>query len=146
MSEAGQPTPSDVIEHLKMIQNVIDRMGRNSFWLRGWNATLAVGWLAFVARVGVEKTPDGLWPIVPLLMLFLLDGYYLSQERRFRKLYNAVRCGKVTKQFSMNTECWEQGPFDICGIIKACLWAPFTTIIFHAPIVVLICLVENANA
>lgn len=30
-----------VLEHLKMIQGVIERMGRNSFQLKAWSAALA---------------------------------------------------------------------------------------------------------
>ena len=41
MSEAEAQTHPDVVKHLKMIQNIIDRMARNSLWLRGWNAAPA---------------------------------------------------------------------------------------------------------
>lgn len=143
MSEANSRAHPDIVDHLKMIQGVIERMARHSFWLRGISAALAAAWLAFVARVGVAEASAGYWPILPLLMLFLLDGYYLSQERRFRKLYDAVRCREATEQFSMNTKRWEQGPFDIFGIIKACLFPPFTTIAFHLPLILLILWVIN---
>ena len=51
----GDPVMSEEAEgaeHLKMIQGVIERMGRNSFQLKAWSAALATGWLAFVAQGG----------------------------------------------------------------------------------------------
>ena len=32
-----------VIEHLKMIQAVIDRLGRTSFWVKTWSLLLVIG-------------------------------------------------------------------------------------------------------
>lgn len=134
MSEAESQTHPDVVEHLKMIQNVVDRMARNSFWLRGWNATLAAAWLAFVARVGVEKTPEWYWPILPLLMLFSLDGYYLWQERLFRRLYDQVRQQETT-DFSMNTS-----PFLTREKYLSAVFS-WTTVFFHGAIGVLLVII-----
>ena len=77
-------------------------MARNSFWLRGWNATLAAAWLAFVARVGVAESPP--WYLIPwpFMLIFLLDGYYLWQERLFRRLYDRARQQETT-DFAMDT-------------------------------------------
>jgi len=36
-------------------------------------------------------------------MFWVLDAYYLSQERKFRSLYNSVRTASAT-DFSMSTE------------------------------------------
>lgn len=89
-----------VLEHLKMIQGVIERMGRNSFQLKAWSAVLATGWLAFVAQGGTGQMQPGILVLVPFLILFVLDGYYLWQERLFRGLYDVVR-GAESTDYSM---------------------------------------------
>ncbi|MCY3718643.1 MAG: hypothetical protein OXG07_03680 [Anaerolineaceae bacterium] len=91
-----------VLEHLKMIQGVIERMGRNSFQLKAWSAALATGWLAFVAQGGTGQLQPGILVLVPFIILFTLDGYYLWQERLFRGLYDAVR-GAESTDYSMVT-------------------------------------------
>lgn len=124
MSEGDPRTHPDVVEHLKMIQNAIDRMARNSFWLRGWNATLALGWLAFVERGAAENALVRYGPLLPLLMLFFLDGYYLHQERLFRRLYDRVRQQTAT-DFAMDTSPFLADETRLAAIFSQ------TTLCFH---------------
>jgi len=92
------------IAHLQMIQGVIDRMGGNLFYLKGWAITLLVALFA----VSTSNTQlIGKWsPVLIVVLLFLfwiLDGYFLSLERCFRDLYDKVR--KINEgdiDFSMN--------------------------------------------
>jgi len=77
-------------KHLEFIQNVISRMANNLFFLRGWTITLITGLFAFSAT----KNVDDKYIILSFLLLgifWILDGYFLAQERRFRELYNDVR-------------------------------------------------------
>ncbi len=77
------------LKHLEFIQNTITRMAHNSFLLKGWCITV-VG-----AIIGINK--DGInWKVTTLaifltLMFWILDGYFLSQERYFRGRYDEVR-------------------------------------------------------
>lgn len=76
------------LEHLKMIQTVITRMASNSFLIKGWCVTLVSAILALAA-----KEPNKLFiavAIFPVIMFWILDGYFLYQERLFRKLYDSV--------------------------------------------------------
>ena len=79
------------IKHLEMIERIIERMAKNSFMLKGWAVTLIVGIIAVVARMELQ-----FWiiSVVPLLMFWALDSYYLSIERKYRELYNSVRLKK----------------------------------------------------
>ena len=77
------------LKHLEFIQNTITRMANNSFLLKGWCITV-VG-----ALIGLNK--DGIdWKVTMLAMMltvmfWVLDGYFLSQERYFRGRYDEVR-------------------------------------------------------
>ena len=77
------------LKHLEFIQNTVTRMASNSFLLKGWAITIAA------AIVGLNK--DGVdWKVALLAMMlttmfWVLDGYFLSQERYFRGRYDEVR-------------------------------------------------------
>lgn len=91
-------------KHLEFIQNIVSRMAGNLFFLRGWTITLITGLFALSAARG---SYDGylLLAYFLLVIFWILDGYFLSQERRFRCLYDEVR--KLDEQkidFSMNTK------------------------------------------
>ena len=78
------------LKHLELIQKVVARMANNSFLLKGWSVTLLSAILAIAA------SKDGLHRLVwigflPLLTFWLLDGYFLRQERLYRKLWDHVR-------------------------------------------------------
>ena len=120
-----------VLEHLKMIQGVIERMGRNSFQLKAWSAALATGWLAFVAQGGTGQLQPGFLVLVPFIILFALDGYYLWQERMFRGLYDAVRSADGT-DYSMSTSAGTQGSGYWNALFSRMVWP------FHVAAVILV--------
>ena len=88
--EAGCTVSAEAarIEHLKLIQAVIARLGRNSFAIKSTAAAVSAVLVAFTASVGSPLAALGGFAI---LSLWLLDGYFLWQERAFRRLYDSVR-------------------------------------------------------
>ena len=90
------------LKHLEFIQNIINRMARNSFVIKGWTLLLVAAFLAFIARIGDANLM--LIAAVPVILFWALDGYYLHQERLFRALYNRVReLDESDIDFSMDT-------------------------------------------
>lgn len=90
------------IKHLEFIQATINRMAHNSFLLKGWSVTVVGGLLAFSL-----KELNCFYILISTGVLFffwLLDSYYLSQERQFIKLYNHVRRKTEETDFSMDTK------------------------------------------
>ena len=93
------------LKHLEMIQDVISRMGQNSFQARGFSAAIVAGLMGLAAAQGVASI--GKIALLPTIVLWALDGFYLSQERRFRRLYDHVRCiDNASIDFSMNTAAY----------------------------------------
>lgn len=90
-----------VVKHLEMTQGVINRLGSNSFLLKGWSMTIIAAAMVLVARVELDKPYIVLVFILPILGFWILDGYFLWQERLFRQVYNEIRQEKNTK-FEMN--------------------------------------------
>ena len=90
-----------VLEHLKMIQGVITRLGSNSFLIKGWSMTLIVAAMVLIARRDMENPNLTLPLILPVLVFWFLDGYFLWQERLFRKLYDEIR-GESDTDYNMS--------------------------------------------
>ena len=85
---------NEKIKHLEFIQSCVDRMGRNSFNIKGWTVTITAALLAlFAASIG-ENSSGNAWflfaGVAPASLFWFLDAYYLQQERKFRGIYNDV--------------------------------------------------------
>jgi len=90
------------IKHLEMIQSVIERMGNNSFLIKGWSITLVSA--IFVVTIQEADKTFALWTLFPAILFWFLDGFYLWQERLQRALYDHVRRMDEKKiDFSMDT-------------------------------------------
>lgn len=86
-------------KHLEFIQAVINRMAGNSFFLKGWSITLVAALFALSA-----KNANRSYIFIayfPVVVFWILDAYFLSQERLYCDLYNHVRkLGKREIDFS----------------------------------------------
>ena len=80
-----------VIKHLELIQGVVNRLGGNSFLLKGWSMTVLVGGSLLMVRMRSDQPLLALTLLVPVLGFWLLDAYFLWQERLFRAEYDRVR-------------------------------------------------------
>lgn len=92
------------IAHLQMIQGVIDRMGGNLFYLRGWSITLLAGLFAISTSesLQVAKWAPSLF-FVLLVLFWVYDAYFLSLEKKYRGLYEKTRVTSEEEiDFSMN--------------------------------------------
>lgn|ERR1035441_10791267 len=89
-------------KHLEMIQGIINRMASNLFYLKGWTITLIAALFALAAK---DANPKYIFvAYFPVIIFWVLDGYFLSQERRFRALYDDVRMlDEKDINFSMDT-------------------------------------------
>ena len=94
-------------KHLEFIQSTVGRMASNLFLLKGWTITLIAALFALAAK----DSDRGYFLIayLPALMFWTLDGYFLSQERRFRALYDQVRKLEESNiDFSMDTSSFKK--------------------------------------
>lgn len=73
------------VEYLKMIQNVIDRLAKNSFQIKAWAAALFTA--TIVLTFSIINILIFIVLIAVMCLLWALDSYYLKQEKLFRKLY-----------------------------------------------------------
>ena len=101
------------IKHLEMLEHIIDRLGKNSFQLKGWAVTLVAIIGAWSAN-GTDKR-FFILTIIPLIAFWLLDSYYLQVERKYIELYNRVRMKREEEiDFDMNISGFETKGTQYC--------------------------------
>ncbi len=132
------------LKHLEMVQGVINRMAQCSFLLKGWTVVLVSGLFALAA-----KDANVLFvylAYLPAIAFWILDGYYLYQERLYRQLYDHIRKHKPDDiDFSMDTR-------DFKGKDRA-TWpeAVLSMVLFHGIliltiiVVMIVCLVLRSS-
>lgn len=90
------------LKHLEMLQQVITRMANNSFLLKGWSVTLLSAILVVTAKDKIY--PMGWIALIPIIIFWLLDGFFLRQERLFRKLYDKYRVQPQESETDFNMD------------------------------------------
>ena len=95
------------IRHLELIQAAISRMANNSFLIKGWCITLVSALLGLAAKDSNKKFIIVVF--FPAFMFWLLDAYYLRQERLFRKKYDEIgKSAAELTDFSMDVSTVEK--------------------------------------
>ena len=122
----------DKIKHLEFIQNVITRMNTNSFQIKSWTITIVSALLAIYAST--QNSCFVLIGIFPTIIFWFLDTYYLSQERKFRGLYNHVaeisENPRQIKPFEMRPDLYTQGKYSFWNVFwSRTIWKLYSSII-----------------
>lgn len=128
---------------LGMIQNVVERMGQNSFLIKGWCITLISALFALSAKD--SQISFVYLAYLPVIIFWGLDGYFLWQERLFRKLYDHVRNLSEDKiDYSMNRSDLEITKKEtwICSTFSKTL-IPFYSVLLVSVIAVMILIIFN---
>ena len=122
----------DKLKHLEFIQNVITRMNTNSFQIKGWAVTLVSATLALYAST--KNDCFILVGVFPSLIFWFLDAYYLTQERKFRGLYNDVAGVSEKplelKPFAMRPDLYVGGKYRYCKVFwSTTIWKLYMPVI-----------------
>ncbi|TQM33640.1 hypothetical protein [Nocardia bhagyanarayanae] len=78
------------VKHLEMLQTIIARLSQQSFTVRGWSVTLVSVIFALFTAQSQDRSELILLALAPAWIFWGLDGYYLSLERRYRRLFASV--------------------------------------------------------
>src|SRR4051812_47825321 len=116
------------------LQGIISRMGANSASSKTWCISLVAAILVVVAD---KNKPNYVWiALIPIMLFFFLDAYYLSLERCFIGAYKAfvkhVRDGTATTDdlFEISPQ---RGALSICtgiggAFVSVAVW-PFYVVL-----------------
>jgi len=120
------------MQHLEFIQNVITRMNTNSFQIKGMAITIVSALIAIYAST--SNIIFVFLGIIPTLLFWFLDSYYLQQERKFRGIYNNVAGLKTdveVKPYEMPIQKFQGRQYCFCKVFfsKTIVWL-YGTILF----------------
>jgi hypothetical protein len=120
------------IKHLEFIQGVITRMNTNSFQMKGWMVAIISALLAIYASTTNKNFV--LVAILPTLIFWFLDSYYLWQERKFRGVYNDVagisEQPKEIKSFAMPVNLYTGGKYSYWNVFfSVTIWPLYVPVI-----------------
>ena len=89
--------------HLQLIQNIVNRLARNSFLIKGWVITLVSA--MFILADEKSDVSFVFLAYFPVVSFWILDGFFLWQERLYRDLYKDIRKKEETEiDFSMEID------------------------------------------
>jgi|ERR1035438_655764 hypothetical protein len=122
-------------KHLEFIQNIITRMNANSFVIKGWSVTLVSALFALAADKSNLKFV--LVAYIPVIVFWILDAFFLSQEKQYRALYKQVAAkNEKDIDFNLNASTFNsEGRGWFCSIFTK------TLIPFHGALLSVLALV-----
>ena len=106
--------------HLEIMQGVIQGIGKNSRACKVWSITLVSAILVLVARTG--NAEHATIALAPTVLFLVLDAYYLSLERGFRRSYDYF-VGRVHEKQVATSDLYTVAPSG--SIAKGVFWAMF---------------------
>lgn len=125
------------IAHLTFIQGVINRMGTNSFLLKGWSVTVIAALFALASQGA-----NNMFVIIaylPALMFWGLDAFFLHQEKLYRKLYEKVAEDIVSSdKFTLNVSSYASETDSYLKVLFSKTLVSFHGIIIFVVILVMI--------
>jgi hypothetical protein len=132
-----------IIKHLEFYQSIISRMANNSASCKTWSITLTSALIV----LSIDKSNISIWiSLIPILIFYFLDSFYLGLEREFRDSYNEFLV-------KLNTDAIEKK--DIYKIVIKPrnfwfhLWLSisnlfaYATFMFYAPIIAVIVILDK---
>ena len=121
-------------KHIEIVQNIIDRLANNSFYIKGWTITLLTALIAIYAST--KNISFVILSILPVIIFWLLDSYYLWQERLFRKLYECIVNGEYPSDYTINLKHIETSDIKYISVVFSKTILPI-----YLGMVVIICLI-----
>lgn len=122
------------MKHLEFIQAVITRMNSNSFQMKGWMVAIVSALLAVFTST--QNNQFVLVAILPTVIFWFLDTYYLWQERKFRGLYNdvaGISKNQEIKLFAMRPDLYTGGQYSFWDVFGS-----ITIVLTYLPVVVIL--------
>ena len=131
--KTGLSSDTNILKAIEVVQGIINRIGRNSFLIKGWTITLVV-----ITMLLKGTDIQILIAFVPLFVFWYLDAYFLWQERMYRELYKWIITTKpieLETLFDMNAYRFESDVDSQLRIMRS-----KTLICFYGSVVILILL------
>lgn len=126
---------SSLHKEIDLIQNCITRMAQNSFMIRGWAISIVVITWAIIGIVESWGSIALILLLLPILMFWYLDAFFLMTERRYRDMYKSIlekrlKDKNFENMYDLNPNNFKNGFMDLpkCMISKT-LWPFYLSLI-----------------
>jgi hypothetical protein len=115
-SERLEAESTAVQSYINILQGVVARMATNSSNCKTWCVTIVS---AIVVVIADKAKPTYVWiALLPVILFFLLDAYYLGQERSFRGTYNEF-IKRIHKGSATTSDLYIVIPMKGTNVVKA---------------------------
>lgn len=95
----------NLLKEIDLIQNIINRMAKNSFLIKGWAVTL----ISVIIVFSGNRFRFYYCALI-LIGFWALDAYYLYIERRYRELYQwVIKNRKNNSDFLFDLNTYRKG-------------------------------------
>jgi len=118
-------------KEIDLIQSIVTRMANNSFLLKGWIVSLIAVLLALTNQTIVATKLDyfNFILVLPVIVFWYLDAFFLHKEKCYRRLYNWVISNRMTSDeliYDLNYERFKKEEKSVGAIMfkNKTLW-PF---------------------
>lgn len=88
-TRARKPSLTETSIHLQMVQSVIDQLASISTWLKGLSMLWTIACMVVVSALGVP-TQTIVAYVIPIIALWVLNGFFFRQERAYKHIYGMV--------------------------------------------------------
>lgn len=107
-------------KEIDLIQSVISRMASNSFLLKGWLISLIAVILALTKDTLLTDDIKYLCLILmlPVIVFWYLDAFFLHKEKCYRKLYDWVIKNRSTSEEFLYSLDYSRFKNEVKGIFK----------------------------
>lgn len=129
-----------VHKEIDLIQNCINRMAQNSFFIKGWAVTIVTVVLALMEK-NINPIYLCLVLLIPLLSFWYLDAFFLQTERMYRKMYEWVLGARAKNDLSnlydLNPKRFKD-QVDSRGIV---MWSVTLRVFYGIPLAVILTII-----
>lgn len=125
-------------DYFNSIQNIINRMAQNSFYIKAWTITIIAGILVLTFSI-LNIIIFGTLLVISLFF-WVLDSYYLKLEKIFRRLYNQKVQDYNNEQKRKNVLLFDMNikPFEDLEKKVIRIMISKTEFLFYIPIILII--------
>jgi len=98
----------DKRKHLEFIQNIITRMNANSFAIKNWTIVVITALIYLYVQSTDKKSIYIIVAIMPTILFWFLDSYYLWMETKYRMMYDDIVKNGYNEEFKPYTMPFKQ--------------------------------------
>ena len=135
---------SDVQGFISLLDSIINRMASNSANAKNWLMTIIAA--ATAIQWNQNSLHRILWLLVPTVLFFLTDLYYLGMERRFKRIQKRfikkVRDGKCIHGIIYHIPPTTKGE-QLCNMFNA--WDSLSILPFYLIVIIVIIAISFLN-